>query len=342
MEFPLADRWGGTGGKVPRRKFLLAACGVVATPMSSLAQQTGKVWRVAILSTVSREDSEKVTEGPFLSRLAELGYVEGRNLRVERRYAGGKLKTLRVLATETLASKPDLIFTAASDSTLAARNATTTVPIVFCNVSDPIAIGLAQNLARPGGNITGLSNFNAELAGKRIEMLREILPKLTRLAVWTDPDAANAVVELRAIERSAVHFGIQHLVLNARSPSEYAEAVSATRNWQADAIYINSTPASYVNRKRIIELVAKSRIPTIYWAAAFVSDGGLLAYAVSIPHLARRAADYADRILRSRNPGDLPIEQPTKIDLIINLKTANALGLRIPSSIRLRADDVIE
>ena len=320
----------------------MLGAGTLAAPLASFAQQQGKVWRIGILQAGVREDNDKSSGIPFLAGLAELGYVEGRNLLVETRYAEGKLERLPALAAEILAFKPDLIFAPAAPATAAVKALTSTIPIVFCFVNEPVALGFAQSLARPGGNLTGMSNFSVEIAAKRIELLKEIVPKLNRLCAWINPDAVNDAVELREVERAAARFGMQFLALKARTPPEYDEAAVAARKWGADAIYINSNPAAVVNRKQIISLIAAMKKPAIYFMTPFVEDGGLIAYAVNFPDLARRTASYADKILRGAKPGELPVEQPTRIELVINMKTAKALGITIPPSIMLRADKVIE
>jgi putative ABC transport system substrate-binding protein len=335
---------GLSGGRMNNRRKLIAAlgAGALSAPFGSLAQQQGKVWRIGVLQAGYREDNDKISGRPFAARLAELGYVENRNLIIETRYAEGKLERLPALAAEIVAMKPDLIFAPPAPATAAVKALTTTIPIVFCYVNEPVALGFAQSLAHPGGNLTGMSNFSVEVAGKRIELLKEIVPKLNRLCAWINPDAVNDAVELREVERAATRFGMQFLAIKARNVAEFDEAAVATRKWGADAIYINSNPVATVNRKRIVSLIEGMKKPAIYFQTVFVDDGGLIAYAVNFSDLARRSANYADKILRGAKPGDLPIEQPTQIELVINLKTANALGVKIPNTILVRADRVIE
>jgi putative ABC transport system substrate-binding protein len=327
---------------VNRRQILVAlgACAFTAS-VPSVAQRQ-KVYRIGILQVGVRGDVDKLSGIPFLNGLAELGYVEGRNLVIDTRYAEGKLERLPALAAEIISAKPDLIFAPPAPATAAVKALTTTIPIVFCFVNEPVALGFAQSLARPGGNLTGMSNFNVEITGKRIEMLREMTPKLNRLCVWYNADAMNDAVELREVEKAAAHFGMQFLAINARNPAEYDDAAAATRKWGADAIHINSNPVSFANRKQIIRLIAELKKPAIYWNTSFVEDGGLISYAVNFPDLARRAAIHADKILRGAKPGDLPVEQPTRIELAINMKTAKTLGITIPNSILVRAEKVID
>lgn len=325
-----------------RRKLILAlgANGLVAA-LPAFAQSK-KAYRIGILQAGIREDNEKTSGHPFIAGLAELGYVEGRNLVIDTRYAEGKLERLPALAAEIVNARPDLIFAPAAPATAAVKAMTGTIPILFCFVNEPVALGFAQSLAHPGGNLTGMSNFSVEITGKRIELLKEITPKLSRLCAWFNPDAMNDAVELRAVENAATRYGMRFLAIRARNAKEFDEAADATRKWGADAIYINSNPVAYTNRRQIITLIGALRKPAIYFITTFVDDGGLIAYAVDQPALARRIATYADKILKGAKPGDLPIEQPTKIELTINLKTAKALGIKVPQSILVRADRVIE
>lgn len=323
-----------------RRKLLiLLGAGALAPPLASLAQQQPKIWRIGYL--LAADDGDKNSRS-FFAELASLGYVEGKNLIVESRSAEGKLERLPALAAEIVATKPDLIFAPPAPATAAVKALTATIPIVFCFVNEPVALGFAQSLARPGGNLTGMSNFSVEIAGKRIELLKEVVPRLNRLCAWYNPDAVNDAVELREVEIAAARFGMQFLGVKARNPTEYDEAAAATRKWGAHATYINSNPAAFANRKQIISLMSALKMPAMYFITTFVEDGGLICYAANFPDLARRAASFADKILRGAKPGELPIEQPTKLELAINLKTAKALGIKIPNSILLRADKVIE
>ncbi len=328
-------------GQVRRRQFLIAAGALLGAPLAR-AQRPARSYRIGFLQGGTREDSLSLSEKPFLRGLAELGYVEGRNLVIDRRYAEGMLDRLPALAAELVALKPDLILSPSSQSTAAAKAITATIPIVFCFVSDPVASGFAQSLARPGGNLTGLSNFSLAIAGKRIELLREAVPKLIRLCAWYNPDTVNDAAELIEVKRAAAQFSMQFLAIKARSPAEYDEAATGTRKWRADAIYVNPNPTSYVHRKQITSLVAGLKVPAMYWNTAFVEDGGLISYAPNFHDLASRAAVYADKILRGAKPAELPIEQPTTLELTVNIKTARALGISIPQSVLFRANRVIE
>jgi putative ABC transport system substrate-binding protein len=310
-------------------------------PLSTVAQAPAKTVRLGILQGGGR-DAEKLSGEPFLSELATLGYVEERNLVVERRYADGKVERLPELAAEIIAFQPDLIFAPPAPAAAAVKALTTTIPIVFCFVNEPVALGLVPSLAHPGGNLTGLSNFSVEIAGKRVELLKELVPGLTRLGAWYNPEAMNDAIELSAVQAAARRLGMEFLAVTATKPADYEPAAAATRDWRAHAIYINANPTNYANRRQIIDLVAALKIPTIYYISGFVADGGLISYAANFPDLARRAATYAAKIFRGAKPGDLPIQQPTRLDLTINLKTAQALGLAIPQALLLRATELIE
>lgn len=315
---------------------------VVLWPYPADAQLPTKVFRLGLLQTGKPGDADKLSGEPFLSELARLGYVEGRNLVVERRYADGNLDRLPVLAAEIIAFRPDLIFAPPAPATAAVKALTTTIPIIFCFVNEPVALGFAQSIAHPGGNLTGMSNFSVEIAAKRVEFLNELVPGLTRLAAWYNPEAVNDAIELAAVEGAAASFGMQFLPIKANKPAEYDAAAAATRDWGAHAVYLNSNPAAFVNRGQIIALMAASKMPMMYFIASFVADGGLICYAANFPDLARRSAIYADKIFRADKPADLPIERPTRLDLSINLKTAQALGLAIPQSLLLRATELVE
>jgi len=327
-----------------RRGFiaLVGAAAVAAWPTAPSAQAPPNLVRLGILQGGTREDGDKLSGEPFLSELVKFGYVDGKNLIVERRYADGRLDRLPALAAEIIAFRPDLIFAPPAPAAAAAKALTATVPIVFCFVNEPVALGLVQSVARPGGNLTGMSNFSVEIAGKRVELLKELVPGLTRLAIWYNPEAVNDAIEMSAVENAAARFGMQFLAIKANKPAEYEAAVAATRDWGAHAVYLNSNPAAFANRSQIMALMAAAKIPTMYFNSSFVAEGGLISYAANFPDLARRSAVYADKIFRGAKPADLPIERPTRLDLSINLNTAQALGLTVPQSLLLRATELID
>jgi putative tryptophan/tyrosine transport system substrate-binding protein len=327
-----------------RRELIAFASGMLIFPsVSSLAQAPPKAVRLGIIEGDTREGVAKLAEEPFLDRLAKLGYVEGQNLIVERRYADGNLSRLPALAAEIIAWQPDLIFAPPGSATAAVKALTTTIPIVFCFVTDPVALGFAQSLAHPGGNLTGMSNlFSGDIAGKRVELLKELVPGLTRLAIWNNPAGVSDALELKAVEDAATKLDMQFLAIAANKPAEYEAAAAATREWGADAVYLNANPVAAVNGKQIIALMAAAKLPTMYFTANFVTEGGLISYAANYPDLARRSATYAAKIFGGAKPADLPVEQPVLLDLTINMKTAQALGLLIPRSLLVRATEVIE
>jgi putative tryptophan/tyrosine transport system substrate-binding protein len=326
-----------------RRELIAFASGVLIFPsVSSLAQAPPKTVRLGILQTGTREEADKFVIEPFLGQLAKLGYVEGQNLIVERRYGDGILARLPALAAEIIALRPDLVFAPEGSATRAVKALTTTIPIVFCFVSDPVALGFAQSLAHPGGNLTGMSNFSVDIAGKRVELLKELVPGLTRLAIWNNPEGVSDAIELKAVEDAATKLGMQFLAIAANKPAEYEAAATATREWGAHAVYLNINPAAATNRKQIIALMAAAKLPMMYFNARFVAEGGLICYAANFPDLARRSATYAAKIFDGAKPADLPIEQPVLLELAINMKTAQALGLLIPPLLLVRATEVIE
>jgi len=327
-----------------RRDFvtvLIASLGGAALPRTGFAQKAERTYRIGQLLASSTSETLRLT-APFMPTLAEQGFVEGRNLIVDTRSAEGQLDRLPALAAELVALKPDLIVALPAPATAAVKALTSDIPVVFAFVNDPIGLHFAASLNRPGGNLTGLSNFSVAIAAKRVELLREAFPDLHRLAIWRNSSAVNDAIELAEYERAANAFGMEVLTIDARNPAEYAAAAAQSDQWKADGLCITSNPPAFVNRRIIIDLAARLGKPTIYWNTIFVEDGGLISYAVNFQDLARRAAIYAAKILRGAAPGELPIEQPTKIELAINQRTAKALGIVFPQSILLRADQVIE
>jgi len=329
--------------RVQRRQFLIAAGALLATPLAADGQQAAKVARIGHLSP-------NLAAGPhlrdaFLQGLRDLGYVEGRNVVIEYRDAEGKLERLPALAAELVALKVDVIL--AEGGTLGPRvamRATTTIPIVFV-AGDPVGSGLVTSLSRPGGNVTGLSNLAAEVVGKRLELLKQALPGVDRVAVLRQPLALGERVAtdmLRAADVAARALGVQPQFIEARGPDEFARAFSAMTSARAGALTVLPSNMFVRERRRLVDLAAKNRLPAVYTSREFVDAGGLMSYGAHQPDLFRRAATYVDKILKGAKPGDLPIEQPTKFELVINLKTAKDLGLTIPPSVLARADDLIQ
>jgi putative ABC transport system substrate-binding protein len=324
---------------------ILFVVALLAVAVIAEAQQPKKVSQIGYLSAGQVKETGARYEA-FRQVLRELGYVEGKNIIIEFRSADGKFDRLPALAAELVRLKVDVIVTGGPPSARAAKEATVTIPIVMMQVGDPVGSGFVASLARPGGNITGLSGLAPELSGKRLELLKEIVPKLSRVAVFgtsTSPDNAQSlrVVELAARELKAQ---LQYLdIRDARNPKDIETAFRAATKGRAEAVLIMLAPAvASANRTEIVDLAVKSRLPVIYSGRAFVDAGGLMAYGVSVEDLDRRAATYVDKILKGAKPADLPVEQPQKFEFIINLKAAKQIGLTIPPNVLARADKVIK
>jgi putative ABC transport system substrate-binding protein len=278
----------------------------------------------------------------FKQGLRELGYIEGRNIAIEYRYAEGKLDRLPALAAELVGLKVDVIVTGGPQATRPAKKATATIPIVMAFDSDPVGNGFVASLARPGGNVTGLSALSPEISGKQLELLKEIVPKLSRLAVLGNSAEPANPQSLREIERAAGVFGVQLQHLDVLGPKDIETAFRAATKGRADALLALASPILNDQRTQILDFALKSRLPAIYFRPEFVEDGGLMSYATSFTDLSRRAATYVDKILKGAKPADLPVEQPTKFELVINLKAAKQIGLAIPPNVLARADKVIK
>ena len=309
------------------------------TVLAAVAQQAERVYRIGLLTLASDLTGPHAA---FFEGLRELGYIEGRNITVERRFAAGDVDQLNHLAAELVRLKVDLIVASATPPAQAAQKATTTIPIIFVGVIDPAGAGLVANLARPDRNITGLSLLAAQLSGKRLELLKEIVPKLSRVAIIANPVNASNPLQLREAEASARILGVGTQVLEVRAPNDFDTAYLAAVRGRAGAILVLDDPLSFFERTRIAALAVRHRLPTMYGFRESVKAGGLIAYGTSVPDHYRRAATYVDRILKGARPADLPVEQPTMFDLVINMKTAKVLGLTIPPSLLLRADEIVE
>ena len=325
-----------------RRAFLAGAAALLATPGAIEAQPAGKVWRIGVLSSGSPSATAMGRIDAFKRGLRELGYVEGRNIVIESRWGEGKYETLPGLAAELVRLKMDVILTAAVPAIRAAKGATGTIPIVMAVVVDPVETGLVASFARPGGNITGLSVRTPELVGKQLGLLKEIVPKASRVAVLWNPGNLGNPPQLRAAELAARTLGMRLQSLEARNPREIDSAFAAMTREAAAALVVLVDVMFIDHRTRIADLAATRRLPAVYGQLEHVESGGLMAYAPNFLDNYGRAAVFVDKILRGANPGDIPIEQSTKFELVINLKTAKALGLAIPRSVLLQADRVIE
>jgi len=308
------------------------------------AQSAGKVWRIGILSNVPLTDPEGARLwGAFIQGLRDLGYVEGQNITIEHRSSEGKFERLPDLAAELVRLKVDVIVTPALHNALAAKQATRTIPIVMASSGDPVGSGLVASLARPGGNVTGLSALGFEIVGKQLELLKEIVPRVSRVAVLGNPTSQEVYpLWLGQVKVAARSLGVQLQILEARGPDDFEKAFAAMTRERAGALFVLGDGMFLLHRTRIAELAAKHRLPAMYPVRGFVDAGGLIVYGPSPRDNFRRAATYVDRILKGAKPADLPVEQPTKFELVINLKTATALGLTIPQSLLIRADQVIE
>jgi putative ABC transport system substrate-binding protein len=304
------------------------------------AQQTGKVPRIGFLSATSSSIISARIEA-FRQGLRDLGYIEAKNIVVEYRYAEGKLEHLSELAAELVRLKVDVIVTAGPTVTRPVKKTTVTIPIVMAFDDDPVGSGFAVSLARPGGNITGLSSQAPEISGKQLELLKEILPKFSRVAVLGSSTRAGTAQSIKETELAAGAFGLKLQYLDVLSPKDIETAFREARKGLAEAVIVLQSAVVNAHRKQIADLAITNRLPAIYNVPEFVDAGGLMTYGVSMTDLHRRAATYVDKILKGRKPADLPVEQPTKFELIINLKTAKQIGLTIPPNVLARADRVI-
>jgi putative ABC transport system substrate-binding protein len=323
---------------------VLALLALGAAPLAAEAQQAAKVARIGYLSP-NLASSPRLRDA-FLQGLRDLGYVEGRDVIIEYRDAEGKLERVPALAAALVALKVDVIFVGGGTRvTLAAMQAAKTVPIVFTGVGDPVESGLVTSLARPGGNATGLSSLGPELVGKRLELLKQAVPAVDRVAVLRLPGALGERTDkdmLTGADLAARALGVRLQFVEARGPEEFARAFSDMSSARARALTVLPSNRFLREHRRLAELAAENRLPAVYTSREFVDAGGLMSYGPNSTDLHRRAATYVDKILKGAKPGDLPVEQPTKFELVINLKTAKALGLTIPQSVLARADEVIQ
>jgi ABC-type uncharacterized transport system substrate-binding protein len=316
--------------------------GILALPLASEAQQATKVWRIGYLTVPSRETAHGVAD-TFQLALRDLGWIEGQNLVLDYRFADSNVDRLPDLAAELVRLRADVIVAGANTAVSAAKNATRTIPIVMFLAVDPVGSGLVASLARPGGNVTGLTqNTGPEIYGKQLQLLKEAFPRVSRVAILVNRATSTYTRAVREIEAATRALGLQGQILEIRDPGEFDNAFAALPAARTDAIFITTDSMFYQYRIRLAQLAAKSRLPAMWGLPDHVEAGGLMTYATDLHDLARRAATFVDKILKGAKPADLPVEQPTKFELVINLKTAKALGLTIPSSLLLRADRVIE
>jgi len=332
---------GHMASHIGRRKFLATLGGAAAAwPFAARAQQPAKLPTIGFLGAGS-----PTSWGPwvsaFVQRLRELGWIEGRNVVIEYRWAEGRDDRMVEIAAEFVQLKVDIIVTAGTPPVVAAKQATSVIPIVFAAVGNPVGAGLVASLARPGGNITGMSNQTTDLAGKRVALLREIVPGFSRLAIMANVGNPSPVLEMGEVEEAARTLGVEVTKLEIRRAEEIAPAFETLKG-RVHALYVAVDPLVGANRIRINTLALGARLPTMHGAREYVEAAGLMSYGPNFSDLFRRAAELVDKVLRGAKAGDIPVEQPTKFDLTINLTTAKALGLTIPESFLLRADEVIE
>jgi putative ABC transport system substrate-binding protein len=308
---------------------------LLATPLAAVAQPAEKVPRIGLL------DYSPVWE-PFRQALRDLGYVEGQNIAIEYRPTEGRQELLREHAAELVRLKVDVIVAAGTPPTQAAMQATTTIPIVMVSTGDPLRTGLVASLARPGGNVTGNTILGAELSGKRLQLLKEMLPNVSRVAFLWNPANASLISHFNEIQAAARALGLTLQSVEVRDPKEFESAFLKMMRDRPDALIMTADTMHRLHLERIVDFAANRRLPAMYQLKAYVEAGGLISYGASQSDLFRRAAVYVDKILKGAKPGDLPVEQPTKFELVINLKTAKALGLTIPPAVLARADEVIQ
>jgi putative ABC transport system substrate-binding protein len=317
------------------------ALALLATPPAADAQQAGKIYRIGVLETISATlnvaNLDALRQG-----LRELGYVEGQNVMIEYRSADGRAERFPDLATELVRLKVDLIVTRGTPAARAAKNATGTIPVVMAAIGEPLGTGVVASLARPGGNVTGFSAFVTELEGKRLELLREMVPRIARIAALFNMSNPFFRPVWKELEASARSQGLQAQLLDVRDPRDIGRAFDTAIKQRVDALSVGIDAVTQANPRLIADLAAKHRLPAIYPSREFVDAGGLISYGVSYPDLYRRAATFVDKIFKGATPGNLPVEQPTRFELVINLKTAKALDLTIPPSVQLRTDHVVE
>jgi putative ABC transport system substrate-binding protein len=324
-----------------RRDFITLLGGAAAWPLAASAQQRERMRRIAVLSGLAADDQDKVRLAAFQQRLQQLGWTDGHNVRIDYRFAAANAENYRKYAAELVALVPDVIL-APGASLAHMLQATRTVPIVFAFSVDPVGSGLVESLSRPGGNATGFLLFEYDLSAKWLELLKEIAPGVTRAAVLRDPTAITGIGQFAVIQSVARSVGVEVSPLNLRDADETERAVTAFARSSNGGLIVPASLLAGVQRNLIVELAARHRLPAVYSERLFVASGGLVSFGADLTEQLRHAAGYVDRILKGEKPGDLPVQAPTKYELVINLKTARAIGLEIPPILLARADEVIE
>ena len=326
-----------------RRQFITVLGSAVAWPLAARAQQGERVRRVGVLIPFAANDAQPQPRiAAFLQGLQQLGWIDGRNMRIEYRWSAGNADETRKNAAELAALAPDVILAPGSGAAAPLLQATRSVPIVFAHVPDPVGAGLVNSLARPGGNVTGFMSFEYGLGGKWLELLKQIVPGVKRAAVIRDPAITSGIGQWGAINAVAPSVGLEVIPMNVRDADEIERAVAAFARGANDGLIVTGSGLAVVHRDLIVTLAARHKLPTVYYDRYFVAAGGLISYGPDYLEIYRQAAVYVDRILKGEKPADLPVQAPTKYELVINLKTAKALGLEIPQTVLARADEVIE
>jgi putative ABC transport system substrate-binding protein len=328
---------------IDRRVFVgVIAGGLFASPLGCLAQRAPKIWRIGFLAAASQQDFTDGRLDALIQGMRELGYIEKKNLVIEARYGDGNYDRLPDLAGELVRLKVDVIVAVPSPAIRAAQHATTTIPIVFPSTGDPVGSGFVASLAHPGGNVTGLSNTNLDISAKTLELLMTVAPQMSSIAILANPGSSTAPAIVKSINAAAHKLRVQSVSINASSPEEIESAFATMRRHRPDAIVIAGDAFLNMQAHQIAELAIKDRVPSVTQSPRYARAGGLMSYGQSATDVYRHAAAYIDRIFKGANPGDLPVEQPSKFELVINLRTAKALRLTIPQSLLLRADEVIQ
>jgi putative ABC transport system substrate-binding protein len=326
-----------------KRRTFIAGLGAAAWPLAAPAQQGARVWRIGMLMPLDENDPEgKLRLSAFIQALADLGWTDGRNARIDLRWASGDINRIRALAQELVGLQPNIILVNGTPATAALQRETRTIPIVFANVGEPVASGFVAALNRPGGNITGFAILEASMGGKWLELLSDIAPGLKRAAIMFNPDTAPVSTYVPSFETAARSLKVALTTAPVHSEIETETAIIALGREPGGGLVVMGDAFTVVHRALIISAAARNNVPAVYGQSAFARDGGLLSYGPNQVDTWRRAAPYVDRILRGEKPGDLPVQFPTKFEMVLNLKTAKALGLAVPPSILLRADEVIE
>ena len=320
---------------------VLLALQVAVTPLDAEAQQPTKVYQVGLLATGGNQKTWRDQYAPFLQAMRELNYIEGRNLAIRPAFADGKVERLPSLVADLITAKVDVIVSTAVAETVAAKKATSSIPIVMWLVGDPVADGLVETLARPGANVTGLTNLAVGLSQKYVELLKEVVPSAARFAAVASPH--NPRLNIRQeLEAAGRVLGVTISVLHVSNPGDFDDVLARAKSDGAAGIIATTDALTYLHRRTFAAAALKHRLPAIYWSRDYVDEGGLMTYGANVNDLRRRAATYVDKILRGANPANLPVEQPTRFELVINAKAAHVLNLTIPPSLLLRADQVIE